>query len=45
VLSLGALLVHNDLIQLDVTVTPTSDKTELPTVDQWALSYSCVDAE
>lgn len=41
----GAPLAHHAYVQVEVTMTPTSDKSQLPTVDEWSLSYSCVDAE
>lgn len=41
----GAPLAHHALVEIEVTVNPTSDKSQLPTVDEWSLSYSCVDAE
>lgn len=32
-------------VELSATVTPTSDKQLLPSLQNWSLSYSCIDAQ
>jgi hypothetical protein len=41
----GAPLAHYAFIEVEVTMNPTGDKAALPVVDEWSVSYSCVDAE
>jgi hypothetical protein len=40
----GAPLAHHTFIEIEVTVTPTGNGSAWPTIDEWTLSYSCVDA-
>ncbi len=42
---LGRLAAHYPYLEIEGVVRPTSDFQELPTVDEFGLSYSCPDAQ
>jgi hypothetical protein len=42
---LGALEARKPVLELVVTITPTSDGADTPTLHDWQITYSCIESE